>query len=281
MSIIRSLKYIRDRLKINRMVNRLKIREAGSEDGLIYLLDEDGKFFFAPETDKKLYKYYSLLSSRTKSMIPFSHYLIACDIVIRYIGGDLKYGGPSKQMHYKVKQGDVVAEMGAFRGFYTLMLANQIGSNGKIIAIEAMPDNYKYLEKNIQKNRLENVVCIQKGVWNEKDKKSFGRKPKDLQSSSIQLEYGQAEIVVEVDSLMNILEANNINDVGFMVIQLNGAEFNAIQGLGRYLPKHLSIAARYNFDNENSVDKIIKLLQTKNYTSTLVENEFIFARLNN
>lgn len=278
MSITRSLGYIRDRLKINRMVNRLKIREAGSEDGLLYLLNEDGKFFFAPETDKKLFKYYSLLSSGTKSMIPFSHYLIACDIVIRYIGGDLKYGGPSKQMYYTVKPGDVVAEMGAFRGFYTLMLADQIGKNGEIIAIEAMPDNYKYLEKNIQKNQLENVVCIQKGVWNEKDKKSFGRKPKDLQSSSIQLEYGQAEIVVEVDSLMNILEANNVNDVDFMVIQLNGAEFNAIQGLGHYLPKHFSIAARYDVEGESIVDNIIKVLQSKNYHWELVDGSFLFAK---
>ena len=58
------------------------------------------------------------------------------DILTRHIQGGLKLGGPKKQLYYKVNSGDFVAEMGAFRGYYCMMLAKQVGSNGRVIAIE-------------------------------------------------------------------------------------------------------------------------------------------------
>src|SRR5260370_4391252 len=51
-----------------------------------------------------------------------------------------------------VKEGDVVVDVGANVGYFTLLAAKLTGSNGKVYAFEPEPRNYRYLLSNIQLN---------------------------------------------------------------------------------------------------------------------------------
>ena len=53
--------------------------------------------------------------------------------------------------------GDVVVDIGANIGWYTITLALQIGGSGRIFAFEPEPDNADLLEQNVALNRLSNV----------------------------------------------------------------------------------------------------------------------------
>ena len=46
-----------------------------------------------------------------------------------------------------VKMGDVVVDIGAHIGHYTLIAADLVGENGKVFAFEQAPDNYASLVK--------------------------------------------------------------------------------------------------------------------------------------
>ena len=46
-----------------------------------------------------------------------------------------------------VKKGDIVFDVGAQAGFYSLLAAELIGEKGKVFAFEPMPDNISYLKK--------------------------------------------------------------------------------------------------------------------------------------
>jgi len=63
-----------------------------------------------------------------------------------------------------VAAGDVVADVGAHRGYFTLLAATLCGSTGRVIAFEPHPKNASILAKNVKANRLGNVEIVQKAV---------------------------------------------------------------------------------------------------------------------
>jgi len=62
------------------------------------------------------------------------------------------------------RPGMTVVDIGANIGYYTLILASRVGKMGKVYAIEPEPTNMMLLQRNIQLNRLSNVVCEQTAV---------------------------------------------------------------------------------------------------------------------
>ena len=71
-------------------------------------------------------------------------------------------GTREEQLKYiidrEVKPGDVVLDLGANIGYYTIMLAKLVGSSGKIYAMEPEPRNFDLLQENIKLNQVEAIV---------------------------------------------------------------------------------------------------------------------------
>jgi len=60
-----------------------------------------------------------------------------------------------------VKEGMRVLDLGANIGYYTLLLAELVGSEGKIYAVEPLPSNFERLKKHIALNKLQSRVEIE------------------------------------------------------------------------------------------------------------------------
>ncbi len=69
-----------------------------------------------------------------------------------------------------IKEGDVVLDLGANIGYFTLIAAKLVGVNGKVYAFEPDPTNFSFLKRNVEINNYKNVVCEQKAVSNENGK---------------------------------------------------------------------------------------------------------------
>ena len=67
----------------------------------------------------------------------------------------------------KIKKGDVVIDAGAYPGDFTLIAANRVGENGKVIAYEPDPANYEKLMKTIKLNDVKNIIVVKKGLWSK------------------------------------------------------------------------------------------------------------------
>ncbi|MDD4383008.1 MAG: FkbM family methyltransferase [Candidatus Shapirobacteria bacterium] len=70
----------------------------------------------------------------------------------------------------KIKAGDVVLDIGANIGYDTVLFADKVGNNGKVIAIEPDSINFEILQKNIKENKLFNVVAVQAAMGSENKK---------------------------------------------------------------------------------------------------------------
>jgi FkbM family methyltransferase len=281
--MIKTLNYIRQRLRQTHKIKTLKVGEAGVDsEGDAYVRLRDGHIFFGETAHKKDRKYYSTLSPDVRKKIPFECMRVAIDIATRYFEGGLMFGGPFKTDKYQPSEGETVAEMGAYRGYFILRLCDWVGDTGRVLAIEPMPDNVRMLKKNLSANSVKNCTVIEKGVWHEPDKMVFNRKSFDNQSGSMVIaEHDEEQFSVPVDSLDNILQEADLKRCDFMVIQLNGVEIDALNGLTRVRPRNLAIAARYDKPGQNAVEQIADWLEKNNYTHEVVNNRFIYATLRN
>jgi FkbM family methyltransferase len=58
----------------------------------------------------------------------------------------------------EVQPGDVVADVGAFIGLYTIALARRVGSSGKVVAFEPDPVNFAALKAHVELNSVSDQV---------------------------------------------------------------------------------------------------------------------------
>ena len=51
-------------------------------------------------------------------------------------------------------KGDIVIDIGSHIGPYTIIASKRVGLRGKVVTIEADPDNFNILNRNIHLNKL-------------------------------------------------------------------------------------------------------------------------------
>jgi arsenite methyltransferase len=59
-----------------------------------------------------------------------------------------------------IKQGEVIADIGAGSGYFTFRLAHHVGNNGKVYAIDVNPDMILHLNRRIRDLKAMNVSSI-------------------------------------------------------------------------------------------------------------------------
>ena len=68
------------------------------------------------------------------------------------------------------EQGDIVVDIGAHMGRYTIIGSKRVGAQGKVVAIEAHPSNFEMLNRNIKLNQLTNVIPLNYAVYSKETK---------------------------------------------------------------------------------------------------------------
>jgi FkbM family methyltransferase len=87
----------------------------------------------------------------------------------RYISPSLRSTGAFEPwetalVKAELRPGDVVLDVGANIGYYTLIFANLVGPTGKVYAFEPDPTNFALLRHNVGLNGYRNVVLVNKAV---------------------------------------------------------------------------------------------------------------------
>lgn len=174
------------------------------------------------------------------------------------------------------KRGDVVVDAGAFGGVFVLMASAMVGPQGKVVAFEPHPENYAAPLYNLRKNKVMNVIQLQKGLW-----ESSGRLEltDDAESSTVvvgdrmvqQLDrpLDRAKHVrAEVCRADGALAELGIKQVDFVKMDIEGAELRAMEGFGELLGPsigHLAIASYHVFDGAKTCYALEQMLRSKGY----------------
>ncbi len=74
------------------------------------------------------------------------------------------------KQYFKINPGETFVDVGSNVGYYSLLLVRN-NPKIKIIAIEAHPENFVVMTKNIKVNKLKNIISINKAISNQSQDK--------------------------------------------------------------------------------------------------------------
>jgi FkbM family methyltransferase len=175
--------------------------------------------------------------------------------------------------YLRPKEGDIFLDVGAHIGKYALQVAKITGENGLVIAVEPMPDNHQALERNIKLNSLQNLLLLKIAAWKEQGKLRLFVGDKHGRNT-VKRNTSLGFINVEAEALDKVLEELGVNQVDCIKIDVEGAEYEVLQGLTKTLMKgNPRIVAEVWNRNERDVSCLMKRLDFDAIAVTDSKNE--------
>jgi FkbM family methyltransferase len=128
-----------------------------------------------------------------------------------------------------IRPGDIVYDIGANVGFYTLLSSVLAGTRGRVYAFEPLPRNLRDLREHLKINRISNCSVIEAAVAFEDGEAHFD--PSPARSEGRLSPTGT--IVVRTVGLDSLLSQNRISPPSLMKIDIEGAEVECLRGAAR------------------------------------------------
>jgi FkbM family methyltransferase len=133
-----------------------------------------------------------------------------------------------------LRPGDIVYDVGANVGLYTVFLGKIVGGTGQVLAFEPDSRNYRRLQENIGLNRLPNVHCFRKALADRTGTAELYIEKGDTCVSSLVRPLSTGNIEQQVVELVEgdgFRRAENLPVPHAIKIDVEGSEYAVIQGL--------------------------------------------------
>ncbi len=135
----------------------------------------------------------------------------------------------------QLTEGDTFVDLGANIGYYTILAAKQVGTSGRVLAVEPLGDNFGILSKNIELNTLSNVQIFRAACWERPSKLRIWLRPGFYGLAS--LKRGDESTHEEVDATTLDSLCSQLRTIKFLKIDVEGAELEVLKGGGETLKK--------------------------------------------
>jgi len=177
----------------------------------------------------------------------------------------------------KLKLGDVFVDVGAHVGKYSFYAARQVGDSGLVIAIEPHPKNVENLKKGIRLNGFKNIKVVEKAC-SDRSGRAFLLEYE--LSARHEITDKPTKLMVEINTLDNILQSFSVNKVNMMKIDVNGHEYQVLEGARNTLKNYKpTILMEVMLENKQKVFNYLKkfgyeakiINETKKYLDALFE----------
>ena len=156
----------------------------------------------------------------------------------------------TKVVMNEIKKGDVVLDLGANIGYYTLIIAKIVGENGHVFAFEPEPSNFDLLKKNVTVNNYRNVSLEKIVISNKNGNVRLYLSKANTGEHRIYLSNpGKNNFInVEMKTLDEYFKNNSIIDkISFIKMDVEGSEIGAIKGMNSILEnKKLTIMLEFD-----------------------------------
>lgn len=200
----------------------LTVEASGVEDGIPWLSTGDRVFYDHPARSKDALVY-TLLRDRLPAGLTAETYVVAVHAIKRYLKG--AKGLP--------EGATVVVDAGAYVGYKAISYADALGQDGRVVAVEMMPDNFALLERNVAANglagRVETFGCALS------DHEGTGQAHRKHRQQATIAEVDELNLpstsTVPVDTLAHVLDSSAVDHVDLLNVQVNGAELDVLRGL--------------------------------------------------
>lgn len=234
-----------------RILNRQRIYLSSNSNKLdIYTQDEQKQMRELQENFRKC------ILKVSEDLYAYKNYLLPSN---EFSESVFYYKHGIKELHDRKKiEGKAIIDVGGFIGDSVLVLEELLPQ--KIYTFEAVPENYNNLLKTLQLNHLENVIS---------ENCALGKERGDIQisvagSSSSSNRKGvnfKDVITVPVTTLDEYVEEHNIEDVGLIKVDIEGAEPDFLQGARKTITKYKPVILLSIYHNAHDFFELKPLLE--------------------
>lgn len=171
--------------------------------------------------------------------------------------------------------GDIVVDVGAHMGRYTIPSARRVGEYGRVVAIEAHPGNFRLLDHNIKLNRLDNVTALNFAVFSKKellklylpDESRGYTMHHSVMAGYLATKYSNAGeyVQVQAETLDSLLAAAGVSRVNWVKIDVEGAELEVLKGAEKTLSENGDIALLVEIHGKETYVPVMGLLRSHGF----------------
>lgn len=134
-----------------------------------------------------------------------------------------------------IKPGDVVLDIGAHVGYYSLLTSKLVGPAGRVYAFEPTPDTFGILSRNLSRNGIRNVTPVHAACGDSTRPFALYINPENCGDNHI---FGEADsagppIPIPMVAVDDYLSPGQCAD--FVKMDIQGAEDAALRGMERTL----------------------------------------------
>ena len=153
----------------------------------------------------------------------------------------------TKIMSNQIKQGDVCIDVGANIGFYSILMAELSGPSGAVFAFEPVEYNRKKIQLNASLNGLKNITIVDKALGDKSQTLELNVYPEDSKlighhsfviNETLKNDQSFEKQLVNVVSIDEWLQTNNISHVDFVKVDIEGFEHSFFKGAKNLLEKN-------------------------------------------
>lgn len=183
----------------------------------------------------------------------------------------------SEMLYSLVKDADVIFDIGANIGWYSIHLAKKLNS-ASIFSFEPIPETFIKLKRNVQLNNIDNINLINIPLSNKVQDLTFYYSPSATGASS-SVNISNEEDIKKLDcrttTIDLFVEKNNINKIDFIKCDVEGSEIFVYQGGLESIKKFTPViftemlrkwAAKFNY-HPNDIILLLKELGYNCYKS--------------
>ncbi|WP_327190027.1 FkbM family methyltransferase [Streptomyces xinghaiensis] len=138
----------------------------------------------------------------------------------------------------RLRLGDTFVDVGANIGYYSVMASQLVGSEGRVVAVEASEQFHQRLLLNARLNGCANVRAVNAAVSGSREVLRFVlASSKNMGANSIVPYDGPAESTFEIEALplAEVLSPEEIETARVIKIDVEGAEGGVVRGLAPVL----------------------------------------------
>ena len=180
------------------------------------------------------------------------------------------------EKYNRMKEGDVVLDVGANVGIFSIKAAKAVGDVGRVIAIEPEPKNINILKENLKK--FKNVAIIPKALGSSSGKIDFSI---GIHSGSHKVYTNSKKnssekiITVPIEKIDNLVRELNLEVIDFLKMDVEGWELEVLKGAENSLDIiRFMVIASYHTENER---KLITDFLKSHHFKFINDGEFTFA----
>jgi FkbM family methyltransferase len=168
--------------------------------------------------------------------------------------------------YYMPKKGDVIVDIGAGIGTETLFFDEKTENEGRIYSIEASRASHQKLVELCAKNQIKTSENLNLAITNSNQKLWIE------ETNNYQVDYiNKKSKGIEVDgiTLDHFVEENDITNIDFLKVNIEGSELQMIEGMEKAIKitKNVAISCHdFLFDDDRQIKtKMSKFLKANNF----------------